>query len=132
MTELELRRRRLATLVFIYVLAILYGAWIGIAYSPVGPELRADLVARTDLLAGILMSLGFMWLCTADAKLLGKPLIQLAKIGIFLGWPVGVPIYLLWARGVRGFVYLLLYGVLLLLAAAISAVGAILYSLYAG
>ncbi len=61
-----------------------------------------------------------MWYCTADARLVGKPLIQLAKLGIFFGWPVAVPIYLLWARGMKGLGLLLLHGFLLLLVAVLS------------
>ena len=59
--------------------------------------------------------LGFMWFCTLDAKLVGKPLLRLARVGIFLGWPVGVPVYLLWARRLSGLGVLLLHGFLLVL-----------------
>ena len=92
-------------------------------------KLSPDFAARLDLLLAIPTCLCFMWLCTVDAKLVGKPLIQLAKLGIFLGWPVGVPIYLLWARGIRGLGLLLLHGFLLLLASicAMLAVGYILF-----
>ena len=33
--------------------------------------------------------------------------IDIAKLGIFLLWPVGVPLYLLWARRLRGLAVLL-------------------------
>ncbi len=75
---------------------------------------------RIHLLQAIPISLGFMWFCSVDAKLAGKPLIQLAKLGIFLGWPIGVPLYLLWARGPRGFVTLVLHGTLLFLLLMVS------------
>jgi hypothetical protein len=117
MTELWLRRQRLAAFVLIYVSAVLSGTWIGLRD---GTTLDARSVVRTDLFMAVLMSVSFMWFCTVDAGVLGRPLIPLAKTGIFLGWPVGVPIYLLWARGVRGFAQLLLYGVSLIFVAAVS------------
>jgi hypothetical protein len=67
-----------------------------------------------ELLLGLSTCLAFAWFCSVDGRLAGKPLLQLAKVGIFFGWPVGVPIYLLWARGVRGLGFLLLHGFLLL------------------
>lgn len=68
----------------------------------------------------ILMSLGFVWLCTLDARLLGEPLMWSAKMGIFFGWPVGAPIYILWSRGTKGIGLLLSHGILFLLVAAMS------------
>ncbi|OHB62829.1 MAG: hypothetical protein A2Y76_14665 [Planctomycetes bacterium RBG_13_60_9] len=58
-----------------------------------------------------------------------RPLIEMAKLGIFFGWPVGVPIYLFWARGIRGLGLLLLHGSLLILVALGSLV-ATTYLLY--
>ena len=117
MNEQRLRAQHRAIVISLYVLFVLSaGVIVGMSYLPPG-ERSADIAARIDLLLAIPTSLCFMWLCTVDGKLVGKPLIQLAKLGIFLGWPIGVPIYLLWARGIRGLGLLLLYSLLLLLTA---------------
>jgi hypothetical protein len=126
MNEQRWRRQRRAILVGLYVLFPLSGIATALAICLPSTDLPADFWPRVDLLFAILMSLGLMWLCTVDAKLAGKPLIQLAKVGIFLGWPIGVPIYLLWARGIKGLGLLLLHGFLLLLA-AICAIVAVVY-----
>ena len=116
MNEQRLRRQRWAVLVGLYVLFILYVTTTTVMTYLPSAELSPDFAARIDLLLTIPTCLCFMWLCTVDAKLLGKPLIQLAKLGIFLGWPIGVPIYLLWARGIKGLGLLLVHGFLLFLA----------------
>jgi hypothetical protein len=99
----------------LYVLSALLGVYSGAVTNSAQARLPPESAARIELLLCIATCLGFMWFCTIDAKLVGKPLIQLAKLGIFLGWPIGVPLYLLWARGVRGLGLLLLHGVLLFL-----------------
>lgn len=106
------RRQRRGALAFLYAAAVCAGVLCGFT-SPRMEELRPDFALRVQLLVGILFSLGFMWFCTADARLAGKPLIRLARVGIFLLWPVGVPIYLLAVRGVRGSLVLLLHTILL-------------------
>lgn len=117
MNEQRLRTQRRAILVSLYLLLVWYGAvTAGMSHFP-SADRSPDFVARIDLLLTIPTSLCFMWLCTVDSRLVGKPLIQLARIGIFLGWPIGVPIYLLWARGIRGLGLLLLHGFLMLLTA---------------
>jgi hypothetical protein len=120
MDENKLRSQRRAVLVFLYVLSLLLGAYTGVTANLPPTKFRPDFAVRVDLLLAILVSLGFMWFCSVDAKLAGKPLIQLAKLGIFLGWPIGVPLYLLWARGLRGLVTLVLHGFLLLLLLVVS------------
>jgi hypothetical protein len=116
MNEQRWRRQRRAILVGLYVLFPLSGTATALGICLPSTNLPPDFWPHVDLLFAILMSLGLMWLCTVDAKLAGKPLIHLAKLGIFLGWPIGVPIYLLWARGIRGFGLFLLHGFLLFLA----------------
>jgi hypothetical protein len=129
MNEQRLRRQRRVILVGLYVLFTLTGGATAAMSRLPSAKLSPDFAARLDLLLAIPTCLCFMWLCTVDAKLVGKPLIQLAKLGIFLGWPVGVPIYLLWARGIRGLGLLLLHGFLLLLVSicAMLAAGYILF-----
>lgn len=78
-------------------------------------------MASSAFVALVLASqLGFMWFCTLDARLVGKPLPQLARIGVFIAWPIGVPIYLVWARRLRGVGVLLLHGFLWLLVFVIA------------
>jgi hypothetical protein len=95
MDENKLRRQRRAVLVFLYVLFLLLRACTGATTNLPPAKFRPDFAVRIDLLLAILVCLGFMWFCAVDARLMGKPLIQLAKLGIFLGWPIGVPVYLL-------------------------------------
>jgi len=120
MTQNHWTRQRRNALVFLYLAFTFVGAMAGFTMGPLDEKVHPDFVLRTQLLTGCLLSLGFMWYCTADAKLAGKPLIQLAKLGIFLAWPVGVPIFLLWARGIKGLGLLLLHGFLLLLVGVLS------------
>lgn len=110
-SESRWRRQRRNALVFLYAAFLLMGALSGLLCF------SADEGAflRVQLLFAIAVSLGFMWYCTADARLLGKPLLPLARVGIFAFWPAGVPIYLLWARRLRGLGILLLHGISLLL-----------------
>ncbi|MBN1359300.1 MAG: hypothetical protein JW993_01855 [Sedimentisphaerales bacterium] len=115
MDEHALRKRRFAVLVYLYVLAVLWGALVGSLVEPVRTETGTRLFERSWLVLALATQLGFMCFCTVDARLAGRPLLRLARIGVFFGWPIGVPIYLLWARGLRGVVTLLLHGVLLLL-----------------
>jgi hypothetical protein len=91
------------------------GAYTGATRDLSKIGLRPEAGARVEMLLCLSICLGFTWFCRVDARLAGKPLLQLAKVGIFLGWPIGVPIYLLWARGIRGLRFLLLHGFLLLL-----------------
>lgn len=108
--QIRLARQRRRALIFLYVAFLLGGARAGFLVGLPESRLSPDLIVRTDLLLAIPCSLGCMWFCTVDSKLLGKPIIQLAKLGIFLFWPVGVPVYLCWARRLRGVLVLLLHG----------------------
>lgn len=116
-TELRLRSQRRRALVFLYVAFVLGGVRAGYLVGLRDNQILPGFVARTDLLLALLYSLGCMWFCTVDSKLLGKPIIQLAKLGIFLLWPLGVPLYLLWAHHLRGLGVLLLHSVGLVLTA---------------
>jgi len=102
---------------YLYAVFFLMGVLSGL------PWFSADEGAslRVQLLFAIAISLGCMWYCTADARLLGRPLLPIARAGIFTLWPAGVPIYLLWARRLRGLGILLLYGAALLLTCVVAA-----------
>ncbi len=129
MSDHPLKRRRRAILVYLYVIWALWGIPVALFVEPAQPEAVTRVAERAWLILSLAGQLGFMWFCTVDAKLAGRPLIRLARIGIFLGWPIGVPIYLLWARGLRGLGTLLLHGVLLLLVWICSAL-AVTYLCY--
>ena len=109
------KRRRRAALVVLYVSFALWGAIIGLAAGPESDRLPPAFWPRVNLFVAITAGLGAMWFCSSDARLVGRPLIDLARQGIFIGWPLGIPLYLLWARGIRGLGVLLLHGVLLFL-----------------
>lgn len=100
---------------YLYAIWALWGIHGGLFVEPARSEAAIRVGERAFLVLALAAQLGFMWFCTVDARLAGRPLIQLARIGIFLGWPIGVPIYLVWAHGLRGLGTLLLHGVLLLL-----------------
>ena len=113
MDERLVRKRRLAVLVYLYVLAALWGVLSGLTVEPAETESATRIAERCMLILALATQLGFVWFCTVDAKLVGRPLVQMAKVGIFFGWPIGVPIYFVWARGLRGLGMLLLHGLLL-------------------
>ncbi len=121
MTERQLRRQRLVVLVSLYLLFASLGAYTAATSDPSRIGLRPEAGARVELLLGLSTCLAFAWFCGVDSKLAGKPLLQLAKVGIFFGWPIGVPIYLLWAHGIRGLKFLLLHGFLLFLVSMCAA-----------
>lgn len=105
------RRQRRNALVYLYAVFLLMGVLRGLLWF--SADEGASL--RVQLLFAIAISLGFMWYCTADARLLGRPLLPIARVGIFILWPAGVPIYLLWVRRLKGLGLLLLHGISLLL-----------------
>jgi hypothetical protein len=108
--ERQLRKRPRYALAVLYAAFLVAGACAGFLVGLPEDRIPPGFLARTDLLLAILFSLGSMWFCTVDSKLLGKPIIQLAKLGIFLLWPIGVPVYLLWAHRLRGLGLFLLHG----------------------
>lgn len=110
-SESRWRRQRRNALVFLYAVFLLMGVLNGLLWF----SADEGVFLRVQLLFAIAVSLGFMWYCTADARLLGKPLLPPARVGIFVLWLAGVPIYLLWARRLRGLGILLLHGISLLL-----------------
>ena len=105
MTEATQRADRLVLLVFVYVTSALIAIRAGALLEPVG----------TDAVMGWALAIGFARLCAADARILRKPISPLAQVGIVFTWPIGAPLYLLWARGLRGLGWALLHAVLLLI-----------------
>jgi hypothetical protein len=124
-----LKRQRRNALILLYLVFSLEGIVAGVTLGRPASDFHPDFVFRVRLLTGVLFSLGFLCFCMADARLIGRPLVEMAKLGIFFGWPVGVPVYLLWAHGLRGFGLLVVHGFLLLVTALCSmlAAGCLLY-----
>jgi hypothetical protein len=118
------KNQRRNALILLYLAFSLEGVLGGFALGEPEEDFHPDFILRVGLLSGLLLSLGFLGLCSADARLIGRPLVEMARLGIFFGWPVGVPIYLLWARGLRGFGLLLLHGFLLFVTWVCSALAA--------
>jgi len=114
-TERQLKIRRRIALVYLYGLSLLRGVHGILTDMPLQTESGMRIATASFVALALAAQLGFMWFCTLDARLVGRPLPQLARIGIFCGWPLGVPIYLIWARRWRGVGLLLLHGFLLLL-----------------
>jgi hypothetical protein len=119
-TERQLRIRRRIVLLYLYCLWALWAVYRVLTEAPVATESGLRMASCAFVALALGSQLGFMWFCTLDARLVGKPLPQLARIGIFLGWPLGVPIYLVWARRFRGVGLLLLHGAGLFLISAIA------------
>lgn len=115
-SESRWRRQRRIALIYLYVVFLFMGVLRGLLWC----SSDANAIVHGELLFAIAVSLGFMWYCTADARLMGRPLLPLARLGIFLLWQAGVPIYLLWARRLKGLGVLLLHGFLLLLVLVVS------------
>jgi len=110
MTERQIRTRRRMVLVYLYSLFVLWPVHRVLTDAPIQTESGMRIAGNTFLALALATQLGFMWFCTLDAGLVGKPLPQLARIGIFIAWPLGVPIYLVWARRFKGVGLLLLHG----------------------
>jgi hypothetical protein len=97
-------------LAVLYVSFFLSGTLAGLKVG-LGPgKLPSEFFVQAHFILVIPLSLGSLWFCSADAKLAGKTLVEMARLGIFFLWPVGVPVYLLWARSIRGLGILLLHG----------------------
>ncbi len=80
-SESRWRRQRRNALVYLYAVFLLTGVCVcGLLWF----SSDANVFPRVELLYAIAVSLGFMWYCTADARLLGKPLLPLARVGIFV------------------------------------------------
>ncbi len=129
MTERQLKTRRRIVLVYLYSLFALWPVYRVLTNVPIETERSMRIASCAFVALALGGQLGFMWFCTLDARLVGKTLPQLGRIGIFFGWPLGVPIYLVWARRFKGVGLLLLHGVLLFLVSCSAAI-AMLYLRY--
>jgi len=89
--SVQIRLRRILGL-SLYALAALWGL-INVGYSTSGP---------LTLVFGATFASTITYWCIVDARIAGHPILYSFYWLIFLLWPLGVPIYLLWARKLRG------------------------------
>jgi hypothetical protein len=82
------RRIRWAAAIEFVLLTLAYGVHISI-----GPA---------NSMAPLVASLTCTLWCSADSTVRRQPLVWPARLGIFLFWPYGVPLYLVWSRGFLG------------------------------
>lgn len=99
-----LAARRAIFLGFAYFLAVI----TGLAAARPDPAL-------VDLLLSWLVAFSLVLACATDARILGKPIPPMIQFIMLLTWPVAVSICLIWLRGWRGALWLLLFGGTLLL-----------------
>ena len=64
---------------------------------------------RADLALAVCICILITLACIADSKVIGKPMAHAAKWVMPFIWPIAAPIYLLWSRGWRGFIPLLVH-----------------------
>jgi hypothetical protein len=116
----EINRLRNSFLAFVYLLSMLWGI-----YLVVSPD-----DSPLDLGFRIMVSIAVVMSCIYDARLAQKAIVLSAQGVMLFTWPVSVPIYLIWSRGVkRGLLLSALHATLLyaVLVAAYSAAVAVLY-----
>lgn len=103
----SLLARRRATVVMIYALSLFWGI-----ESHFGPAPLAELLVS---LGGATVMAQF---CMIDARFRGRPLPWSVPWLFFLFWPLAVPSYLFWSRGIRQ-IYKPILGILAFLVAPI-------------
>ena len=103
------KRQRLVLVLAMYLLA---------AGGSVIAILRPE--GATRLLLSIAMCSIMTYWCVVDSRIRGVPIVRSLHWIIFFTWPLAVPIYLTWSRGLRGFGWALLHA-LGLYAASIAA-----------
>ena len=60
------------------------------------------------------------WWTVSDARRRGHPILHIVQLFVFLFWPIAVPIYLIWSRGLRGVGWTLLHAFGLILALCVG------------
>ena len=108
----ELPRERDNRLLFVVTLYVLTTAW-GVAQVF---SLHGGL---QYLFALVIASAATLW-AVSDARLRGHSILNIVQFFIFVSWPIAVPIYLVWSRGLRGLGLSLLHGVGLTVALCIG------------
>jgi hypothetical protein len=65
-----------------------------------------------DYLIAFVLAGAVVLFCVADASSLNKNIYHSFRWIMFFTWPVAVPIYFVWVRGLKGLLYILLYAFL--------------------
>ena len=58
--------------------------------------------------------------CIVDSRIIGRPIVQSVHWIMFFTWPLAVPIYLIYSRGLRGVVLLILHGIGLIIVSNVT------------
>jgi hypothetical protein len=101
------KKLRRILLICLYLLAAIAGA-MGTHAS------RSNAV---QLLLPIMMASVATYLCVVDSRILGCPMVQSVHYIMFFTWPLAVPIYLIYSRGLRGLGMAVLHGIGLIVVA---------------
>lgn len=83
-------------------------------------------IQRIDIVISFALSAAMVKLCAADARCRGVPLLVSFYWIIFFTWPISVPVYFLWSRGIKGIVTVVLH-VISLVAMCIIVIIVIVY-----
>jgi hypothetical protein len=73
--------------------------------------IRAAAIPEADnrgpgaLLAPVLLAVATATWCQFDGRVRGKPPAPVGLMGIFLAPPIGLPVYCIWSRGLRGILF---------------------------
>ena len=65
-----------------------------------------------DYLLGFVMQILMVMFCVADSHVVQKRFIHSCRWIMFFSWPVSVPIYFLWTRGLKGFLYIAAFSII--------------------
>jgi hypothetical protein len=87
----------------IYLLVAILGAMQAI------PTIFLDRSPVFLWLIPIMMAYTATYWCVVDSRILGRPIVQSLHWIIFFTWPLAVPIYLIYSRGGRGLVLVILH-----------------------
>lgn len=110
----SLRTLRNSYLIFLYVLAFFLGLQSAL------PE--ANVVAI--LLMRLALAIAVVKACALDGQIIGKKILRIHQFLMLLTWPVTAPVYLVWARGWKGLLWLIILAVTLFIVFVIGAIGA--------
>jgi hypothetical protein len=64
-----------------------------------------------DIAVSLAMSVVMVQFCIVDSRCRGKPLLHSFYWIIFFSWPLSVPVYWLWTRGIRGIIWAALFAI---------------------
>ena len=102
---LMLRRLRVVFLVFLHLLAILWGVH----------STAADGAGDVSFLFSLIAAWAVVTLCVHDSRIRNTPFAHILQFIMFGTWTVSAPIYLIWSRGWRGILWALLWSISLLI-----------------